>query len=371
MAFYDSARALALALSLGPLLVGCGTAHNSAASSELLPSTASIGPRALAKLAPLYVANGQGPSTAILEFAVPSAKGQSNPAPIRTITNVAGFGFLQTPYAMSVDHANNLLVADTGHVLVYPPGSNGPTLPLMPPDFYDGNGQMGVALGVDVDAGNRVHIVGVNGSPIPGAPRAWTFKNGQGQVPLDNAFINNDGSSSEDYPVAIVIAGAALQYTVVSDLGSDGPVSDGRIAVYPLNVSGQNPIPICIIHGSKARIGVTLRPTSLAYRNGIIWVAGRGNGGKAQTILGFAKFSPPGSGCGDIKPDYSLGGSNTGLTDIAGLSVDANGTLWVANNAAQSSALLGFAAGNQQGNAVPNYKITGSHTLLTRPYAIR
>ena len=101
--------------------------------------------------------------------------------------------------------------------------------------------------------------------------------------------------------------------------------------------------------------GVVVDPT------GEIYVAS----GFTSAILGIAPNSN-----GNVVPNISISGSNTGLGFPTGLALDATGNLYVANQGTTGpSSIEEFAAGSN-GNVAPLRTIAGKRTAFTNPSGI-
>ncbi len=138
------------------------------------------------------------------------------------------------------------------------------------------------------------------------------------------------------------------RYIYVTNQVQSGSGSASSVTVYPALRSGNVP-PSAVITGSQ---------TQLTEVNGIA-VNARGEiyvaDSDTDEIVGFRRGAT-----GDAAPNVVIAGSNTLLQAPVGLSLDANGNLYVG---CRTPAVLEFKAGSN-GNVAPVRDITGSQTEL-------
>jgi len=151
---------------------------------------------------------------------------------------------------------------------------------------------------------------------------------------------------------------ATAGYIYVANSSKVGPGATGEVLVYPL-LSNGNVSPVQQISGSD---------TQLSQVNGIaVNAAGEVYVVDTDTnqIVGFA----PGAN-GDATPNVVIAGTNTGLAWPIGLAIDKQGNLYVATCGATCvssyppSSVLEFAAGSN-GNVSPVKDISGTQTQLS------
>lgn len=149
-------------------------------------------------------------------------------------------------------------------------------------------------------------------------------------------------------PIGIAVNGSGDIY--VANFGSGGSGS-GYVTVYPSGANG-NMAPTRTIAGQNTGLG-TLWGIALNPVNGDVYVANLTNSG-----LGTVMIYPSGAN-GDVEPIGTIGGASTGLDIPAGLTLDANGNIYVPNEGHDSVTV--YAAGTV-GNTAPARTINGIKT---------
>jgi hypothetical protein len=89
-------------------------------------------------------------------------------------------------------------------------------------------------------------------------------------------------------------------------------------------------------------------------------------GGPSAPFTGSVLIFPVGSN-GNVAPSAVITGSNTLLTQVAGIVVTSTGEIYVA--VSDTNTIVGFAPGSS-GNATPNIVISGPNTSLASPLAL-
>ena len=152
-------------------------------------------------------------------------------------------------------------------------------------------------------------------------------------------------------------------YDVAVDADGDIYVVNGNnsVTVYAGGATG-NVAPMQTISGSNTGLnlplGIALDPV-----NGDIYVANAGEG--ASTPQSVTIYAP--GATGNVAPIGTIEGANTGLSEPAGLVLDASGNIYVPNlNNGQGASVTVYAAG-ATGNVVPMRTISGSRTKLNEP----
>lgn len=183
---------------------------------------------------------------------------------------------------------------------------------------------------------------------------------------------NSGGNSVTVYPVNSSGNVAPSQYIYGSNTDLFSPIGvavDSRGDIYVANYGGDsvsvyavgatgNVTPTAVIDGPNTQLdepaGVAIDPV-----NGDIYVdnyAGGASGGGSVT------FYAPGSD-GNVAPLGTISGSNTGLYENSGLTLDYNGNIYVPIT---SNNINVYAAGSV-GNVAPTQTIGGSFTKLEEP----
>jgi sugar lactone lactonase YvrE len=138
-------------------------------------------------------------------------------------------------------------------------------------------------------------------------------------------------------------------------------IGGGSVSIFAAGASG-NATPTATISGPNTGLDVPLGITVDAV--GKIYVANNSNPGTASVTI----YSPDASG--DATPISSIIGPSTGLAST-GLALDLNGNIYVTNGnrSPNPNTVTIFAAG-ASGNAVPIATISGPSTGLSRPYGV-
>jgi serine/threonine protein kinase, bacterial len=155
-----------------------------------------------------------------------------------------------------------------------------------------------------------------------------------------------------DVPDGVAVDGSANVY--VSNRGNS-------VTVYAAGSTG-NVTPAQTISGSATGLdrpfGIALDPV-----NGDIYVANSGGGPSGNGSLTIYASNAT----GDAAPIGTISGSATGLSEPAGLVLDANGNIYVPNYG--NASITVYAAGST-GNAAPMQTISGSNTGLAGDFQL-
>lgn len=140
--------------------------------------------------------------------------------------------------------------------------------------------------------------------------------------------------------------------------------NSGSITVYQSQATG-NVLPLSVIGGSASALG---SPRGIAVdSNSNIYVA---NVTQAPTLASSILVFAAGS-AGNISPSSFIAGSNTGLNFPAGIFIDTNKKLWIANTGGSTGngSILQFAI-TAVGNVAPANVISGPLTGLISPTSV-
>ncbi len=344
----------------------------------------------------IYVANSLS-SEGINTVTVYPTGSSGDIAPSSTI--VTGFG---GPQGIALDAKGNIYVTNaTSTVTIYPAGSSGNVTPSS--TVGGSNTGLGEPAGIALDASGNIYVTnsgsgsestdtvtiysaGSNGNVAPNST-IGSFNAGldgpQG-IALDasgNIYVANASNSTVtvypagsngslapirtiggsntglNHPTAIALDASSNIY--VTNSGSEGGGTD-TVTIYPAGSNG-NVTPSSTIGGSNTGLsepaGVALDASSNIY----VTNSGSGSGGTGTVTVYRAGSS------GSITPSSTIGGSNTGLGKPAGIALNASGDIYVANE--YGNTVTGYPAGSN-GNVAPRSIIGGSNTSLSGPFGV-
>jgi len=225
---------------------------------------------------------------------------------------------------------------------------------------------LGYSYGLALDASGRIYVC-ANTSSLTGPSSAIFMYAAHphgtlNEAPLATIAGTNTGLSAGPYQSCSIALDASGMIYAVGTFITDSTRAYNSINVYPANPSGTlNEAPSAMIVGSKTGLhlpnGVTLDA------NGKIYVTND----NPDSITVYAA-NP--SGVINEAPLATIAGSNTGLDDPSGIALDAAGRIYVVNdnplgNAPAPSITVYPANPSGTLNEAPIATITGSATTLT------
>jgi sugar lactone lactonase YvrE len=228
-------------------------------------------------------------------------------------------------------------------ITVYAPGADGDVAPIRTIE----GGATGLSPNdLALDATGNVYVVNAGDGITVFAPRA-----GGNVAPIRN--ISGDLTRLQ-LPQSIALDAAGNIY--VTNIAGHSPGSDGNVLVYAPGANG-NVAPIRNITGALTELlssnlpeGLTVDALGTTYAS---------TGSTGNQILVYAAGTN-----GNVAPTRRIAGSQTGLKAPAGMALDANGNLYVANHDGDSVTVYPPQA---NGNAAPMRTISGDQTKLAFP----
>jgi len=177
------------------------------------------------------------------------------------------------------------------------------------------------------------------------------------------------GPSAVQQPAKIQRTGARPGYVpacpclYVANEG-DGPYGNGIIDIFPVSANGNFSPGVNTIGGSNTGL---LYPRDIAVGpTGKIYVANSNRGGDDRVTVYSAGSS------GNATPIQTISGTNTGLSGILGIALDAAGDIYVSSSSVNGPGALSINvfASNANGNATPLRTISGASTGISDPYQL-
>jgi len=170
-------------------------------------------------------------------------------------------------------------------------------------------------------------------------------------------------TGSRTVPQARRATSSENKYVFVTNDTSDYAGGPAEVDYWPAGTTG-NVAPTGVISGSSTGLAMPLEGI-VVDSTGEVYVADQYN----SVILGFAPNSN-----GDVAPNVSITGPETGLTNPTGLALDGAGDLYVANSEWPTTchckaSIEEFAAG-ANGNVAPLRTISGRRADLIQPQGI-
>jgi len=313
----------------------------------------------------IYVVNGAGdvtdrpaPGTAV-GIAVYAAGASGNVAPIAVISGDRTR--LEDPQGVAVDSTGRIYVTDLGNedsssspprIMVYPADSNGNVAPIV----TIGGDKTGLTLpnGIAVDPVGKIYVIN-DGSQIRAEDTIVVYSPGANGNITPAATIGSVGD-----PQGIAVDSAGKIY--VTNLGdwdpnSSGPDLDLRhaqsVTIYSANADGEDASPMARIRGPLT--GLDNPQGVMVGDNGEIYVASC-----PDSRPGVITVYPAGAD-GNVKPAATItDGADTELNFPRGIAVNADGQIYVANE----SSITVYPKGTNR-NVPPLFKIAGAKTGLT------
>jgi hypothetical protein len=180
-------------------------------------------------------------------------------------------------------------------------------------------------------------------------------------------------SNGEVSPIATISGSATnlLEPTglAIDSLGDLWVVNaSGSILEFAPGSNG-NVSPVTVIAGSNT--GMTVPSGIVVDVAGNIWIT---NEQLSTTPASVAMFTAGSNG--NVTPAVTIAGSNTGLSNPAGLAIDANWNIYVANqtigaaNCPSATGAITVYSPGSNGNVAPAATISGSNTGLSNPYGL-
>ena len=321
----------------------------------------------------LYVANNG--NNAISEYAS-GASGAPNP-----IATIAGANTgLNNPVAVALDSNANIYVANCGtctgatgadSITVYSAGSNGNVAPAA--TIADPDTSMDFPLGVALDSTWNLYVVNA-GSIDGGFDSVTIYPAGSNANVTPTATISAGGAATDNTrllePDAIVVGPAGHIYVANPFAGNEG---NGTVTVYMPGDNG-NVAPQATLGGPD---------TGLNYPVGLAMGPPRNlhvlNAFGGPDYLGSVTVynTSTGSIDGDVAPIWAIHGTSsssdqTGFNYPSGIALDSSSNTYVTNDGSvtgEADSVTIYAAGIG-GNVAPMATISCSLTQLTLPCAI-
>ena len=305
---------------------------------------------ALDQASNLYVANSG--SSAITVYAA-GASGNATPTRIIQGSNTG----LAEPGCLALDAGGKLYVVSSlaTRITAYAAGATGnatPTAAIGPDTRPSLNYDWGIAR----DAAGNVYVTS------PGGNTVTVYAAGASGHATPTAVISTISATNQTgYPTGLTFDRAGNLYVTNSQYRSAGSCCYPSITVFAAG-AGAGATPMTTITGSNTGMN---NPLAIALdAAGNLYVANAGNSccGYGNSITVYAAGAS-----GNATPIATLVGTLTGLNGPAGLAMDAQGNLYVANSG--SNSITVYAAG-ASGNVAPIATIAGANTGLAAPVGI-
>jgi len=300
----------------------------------------------------IYVTQGlNGDDSGNIEVYPLTATGNIAPA-----TTIAGESTdIEDAHKCAFDASGNIYVTSktNSSVLVFAAGASGDVAPIS--TISGSNTGLVQPTGIAVDSTGKIYVADY-GAEDPGGPSVFIFAAGANGNVAPVATITG-AATGLVFPNGLALDSSGKIY--VANEGTNQATSS--VTVYAAGATG-NAAPLATISGSATLLndphGLALDAAGNIYVANLPPPAGAPAGaagpGPSGSVLVFAAGST-----GNVAPKTTITGSSTLLSRPNGISLDALGNIYVADNSA--NAVLVFTAG-ATGNVAPISNISGANT---------
>jgi hypothetical protein len=297
-------------------------------------------------------------NNSVTEYAL-TANGNVAPSAALSGSNTG----LDLPFGIASDSVGSLRIGNGlggfqgigGSVTSYVSGASGDSAPIA--TIAGATGLTGGVSAVALDGTGNIYAVG---SSFSNQEVTVYARGATGDMaPIATIIGSNTGLVQ---PVGIGIDGAGKIY--VANFGGT-TVDSPSVTVYGAGANG-NVAPVAKISGPNTGLaapGAVAGPVALAVDTaGTVYVA-------SYTDMGRVNVFAPGAN-GNVFPQRTISGSNTGMFNPLGIAVDTNGNIYVSNTGlGHPDTILVYGPG-ANGNVAPQASISGNLTGLDMPGAM-